>query len=201
MSKKIRSFSDKKQPPIFPDLYFWATERIETIRIFLEMVEKQHKISSHNDVKRYDNLDEIWEDFWGKREALNLADQLSIVALYRIAEIGTQKILELANTYLGDQRKKHKLQAFRWAQLQELLSENFNFHLKNVKFFSSINELRCLNNDIKHSGMVGKDLAQFKGWQEGKDLFLYNLHKHFKRFAVQVPEYLEALSSGIKTNL
>jgi hypothetical protein len=95
-----------------------------------------------------------------------LADQLAIVALYRVVEITTGRML--AHKFGGPQfaRKASNIDALR-----TLLRNQLGMNIESVPHYRAINELRLLNNSIKRAGRVTKSLAdQYGRWKEGEEL-------------------------------
>ena len=61
--------------------------------------------------------------------------------------------------------------------------------------FSGMNETRCINNDIKHNGFVGKELAKYPNWTEGKALT--DLDSSYNRLAPRCSLYMGELVGAI----
>jgi len=53
--------------------------------------------------------------------------------------------------------------------------------IRDLPHFSAFDELRCINNDIKHGGVVGKELAKYPGWRLGDNLS--NIDTAYERIA------------------
>ena len=116
-----------------------------------------------------------------------LADELSIVALYRVVEINTARIVayEFGPTF--------KTKASYIARLKKLLRERKGIALDKVPHYEAINELRLLNNAIKHAGEVTEELANaYPRWHKGGRLT--GLDKAYKRLRPKVPIYILRLA-------
>lgn len=100
--------------------------------------------------------DFLMEDAITTENAMTLADQLSIIALYKKVESQTtrviaEKIQNAASKNLSDIKK-----------LEAVLP----FKLESLKGYNSFNELRLLNNSIKHGGLVSLALSRANpNWQ------------------------------------
>jgi hypothetical protein len=100
-------------------------------------------------------------------EAYELSDvgalftQLSVIALYAVVEIRTKSLLAVK----AAPADVHK--AFKVKELKKLFKKHSGIALENVRDFATIDELRCLNNAIKHSGYVSDELGGFQGWTSG----------------------------------
>ncbi len=104
-----------------------------------------------------------------------LADELSVVALYRVVELNTARILVYE---FGPMVKK---KASRVDGVKDLLLKNIGLKLETVPHYRAVNELRLLNNAIKHEGKVTR-----------------NLSKGYKRLRPKVPTYILRLAERMK---
>ena len=69
--------------------------------------------------------------------------------------------------------------------------------LASVPHYRAIDELRLLNNAIKHTGTVTKELAdKYKRWREGDELS--GLDRAYDRFRAKVPVYIFRLAQRLK---
>jgi len=111
----------------------------------------------------------------------SLADQLSIVALYRVVEINTGRMLahEFGKTAA-------KL-AYSKPKLEKLLKEKKGLALTSVPHYRAIERLRLLNNQIKHADPRWND-----------DTKLNALNKAYVRFRPKVPAYIFRLAERMK---
>lgn len=118
-----------------------------------------------------------------------LADQLSIVALYRVVELSTGQILahefgKSAGDKASDIRK-----------VRDLLKQK-GVDLAAIPHYRAIDELRLLNNAIKHEGHVTNALAEYSRWKEGDELT--GLDKAYARLRPKVPAYILRLAERMK---
>lgn len=120
-----------------------------------------------------------------------LADQLAIVALHRVVEINTARML--AHEFGKAATKK----ASYIATLTDFLKREKGVSLSSIPYYRAIDELRLLNNAIKHAGRVTKELADKYGrWREGEQLS--GLDKAYDRFRPKVPVYIFRLAQRMK---
>lgn len=111
----------------------------------------------------------------------SLADQLSIVALYRIVEINTGRIL--AHEF----GKPAARAASSICRLKKLLKAQKGIDLAQVPHYRAIEQLRLLNNEIKHADRL---------WYEVKNL--KTLEKAYARLSPKVPAYIFRLAERMK---
>jgi hypothetical protein len=152
--------------------------------------------------------DEYGIDVYGEESAMleairTLADQLAVVALYRSVELKTKNLLQLLYIKkLVDEEKitqwdklkiitaerLEKKKLYRWDKLRETLNEHAIEH-DHIANYNAVNDLRLLNNDIKHKN----------DWREGETL--HDLEQDFRRLSAEVPAYIEDLATKVTKRL
>lgn len=119
-----------------------------------------------------------------------LADELSILALFKSIEVKISKIIDSKFENNGKHSFVGKL---------KLLTPNEK--VDTLKGYDAYNELRLINNAIKHAGMVSNELASaYPLWIEGEKLehidAAYNrLLPHVKYFVLETVSKIYELSS------
>jgi len=130
------------------------------------------------------------EELWELDGISRLADQLSIVGLYRAAEVNTARMLGHA---FGKAAMKN---ASSVDKLTQFLKRE-NVVLASVPHFRAIDELRLLNNAVKHDGRVTKQLSQkYRRWREGEKL--EGLDNAYEKLRPKVPMYIFRLAQRLK---
>jgi hypothetical protein len=120
-----------------------------------------------------------------------LADQLSIVALYGVVELTIGRML--AHEF----GKPAEKTASDIGKLSDLLKTQKGIDIKTVPHYRAIDELRLLNNAVKHAGRVTKKLAaSYPRWKEGDELTGLNLA--YDRLRPKVPAYIFRLAQRMK---
>lgn len=115
-----------------------------------------------------------------------LGDELSIIALYKKVETKTVNIVK---RHLPSVAHK-KLFTFK------SLCEELPFDIKTLNGFTSFNELRLLNNSIKHAACVSLELADnFPLWVSGAEL--ERLDIAFVRLLPGVKTYVSEFAENI----
>lgn len=111
-----------------------------------------------------------------------LFGQLAAVALYSVVEIRIKAALgwkatpaELSNV-------------FKFVKLKQLFQKYSHIELTELAEFAAIDELRCINNCFKHSGIVSEELSKFPGWMLGQPLG--DVRAAIARIRPKVPIYL-----------
>ena len=120
----------------------------------------------------------------------SLADELSIIALYKLFE---RKHKMLIQHY----RNETELKKFSyWKNVLKVLPAN----IKQLNSFKSVNELRLINNSIKHEGTVSEELSsEFSSYgSEGSEFS--ELDKAFNKLKPEISKYLTELKNELKGN-
>jgi hypothetical protein len=121
----------------------------------------------------------------------DLADQLAIVALYRVVEINTGRIL--AHQFGPAARRN----ASPIERLRRFLTQQQGIDIMRIPHYRAVNELRLLNNAIKHAAHVTAQLAnEYPRWNEGQDLA--GLGTAYERLKGRVPSYVFRLAERAK---
>jgi hypothetical protein len=122
-------------------------------------------------------------------EVQKLADELTIIALYKQIELHSKRV---AIKNFPDLNVK---QLFNIATMKKVLP----FDIEALPNFAALDELRLLNNAIKHEGKVSWELAQkFPFWVQGEEL--KELGKAYSRLLPMSKDYVRAFVSSAYAN-
>lgn len=120
-----------------------------------------------------------------------LADQLSIVALYRAVEVNAGRML--AHEF----GRAAAREASNICRLKRFLRTRKGIELASLPHYRAIDELRLLNNAIKHVDLVTKELAEnYHRWREGEELS--ELGTAYERLRGKVPSFIFHLAQRMK---
>lgn len=101
------------------------------------------------------------DEFFSLDEVQQLGYELCIVALYKQVELHTKQVVK-RNFPSVDEKA-----LFNFAKLKAALP----FKIGKLKNYAAVNELRLINNAIKHEGRVSKELAKYYPvWKAGEKL-------------------------------
>lgn len=179
--------------PVKIGYFYPGVDRKKKLKERVKEVKKED-FRTPQDYETY--IDTFADDGWLLDEAQSQTEQLSIVGLYRIVEFRTKKII----SWPYYRREKRIKECHKWCRLKKNLKDDFEFDLSNVVSYNAVDELRLLNNAIKHNdGAVTRRLAEFSGWKEGEKIT--NLRPHFDRFAVHIPKYLADFAEKLNDQL
>lgn len=122
-------------------------------------------------------------------EVRKLSHELCIVALYKQIEIHTKKVAKRNFPKLNDK------QLFNISSMKSALP----FNLETLPNFAAFDELRLLNNAIKHEGLVSEELAKsFPSWIIGEEI--KNLDVCYERLTPLVQNYVKAFVTSAYAN-
>ncbi len=126
--------------------------------------------------------DHLGDLVWTARNVKMLGDELSIIALYKKVEWQVGRIVKKRVDNASD---------VKLAYFQKLCTV-LPFAIKGVEGFSAFNELRLINNAIKHEGKVSVELAkEYSVWMRGENLS--NLDDSYRRLLPGVKQFVADL--------
>ncbi len=121
-------------------------------------------------------------------ESVKLSHQLAVVALYIKIELRIKVVCRIALPEL----EADKLHMNKY--LEEGLMKR-GVKIRELPSFRCFDEFRCINNAIKHGGVVGKELAKYSGWIMKEDLL--NIDVAFERLAPGCVSFISELVQAI----
>lgn len=150
---------------------------------------EQHRSAEYDDPE-LQQLNESWiqDDAVYMGNVSTLADELSIVALYKLFE---KKHKELLQYHLGENNpKKYSY----WKNALNAIPDS----AKELESLKSVNELRLVNNSIKHGGVVSKELVDEFPIYGPVESELSGLNEIFDRLKPEVVKYIRELHNEFK---
>jgi len=176
-------------------IHRFAEQEVEDIGRFREHVREARNAREKSIEKRAEGLPEeaqefLADDLYELDLVSGLTDQLSIVALYRVVELYISKIL-VRRFGVSAVRKAYRIDTL------EAFLKSKGVDLKAISHFKSIDELRLLNNAVKHSGVVSAELAKhYPRWKKGNKL--EHLDKAYERLHPKVSKYILRFAEAVK---
>lgn len=133
----------------------------------------------------------------------DLGDELTILALFKTVEIQAIRFIKNLKPSLSvfqpkkeGKRKGQEKKFFLSEILQELKEKQF---ISSIRYENSYNELRLLNNSIKHQGLVNKDLAEIFPKYGNEDDELKDLDKAYTRLKPEIKFFFADLFDNVYT--
>jgi hypothetical protein len=130
----------------------------------------------------------IENENYNLEKSVKLSHQLAVVALYKKIELRIKVVCRIALPEL----EAEKLPMNKY--LEEGLKKR-GVKIKELPSFRCFDKLRCINNAIKHGGVVGKELAKYSGWIKKENLL--NIDVAFERLAPGCVSFISELVQAI----
>ncbi len=165
----------------------------------LQEVEREdvnNQIPSEDEIELYSDLSNMEYELSLLEEKLLSLMEMQIISLYKNFEI-LQKQLISASYKESDVRD-----FYMWDNVKSFFNMK-GFNYGRIKGYDYINQLRIVNNNIKHSSEIDSEVRDL-GLPCFKDLEYYDyksLEKFHKRVHQKVPEFLRSLSERIIKDL
>jgi hypothetical protein len=191
MARKFRISKTKRIRSLFRRLAEYEVNTIDSFRAHVShaAAAQQRSIQRRSD-KLPTEVQEFLADELQELDAiLGLADQLAIVALHRVVEINAGRIL--AHKFGTVTRL-----ASYSGRLRRCLA-NHGIKIELIPHYRASNELRLLNNAIKHAGYVTAELAdEYPRWKPDSELV--GLDAAYIRLKEHVPSYIFRFAERLK---
>jgi len=183
---------------LFENFLRYSEEHLE------EDSEKMHKqIDDEYTLDEYDQefIDLLHEDIgnWEfyTKESEEILTHVMIIGLYSNYEKTLKKILKLSGKFSEIEIKTCSIKP---KLIETFISKGLQYEKPEDSDYKNINELREINNCLKHSGEISRDLHQIKNdWVEGQ--ILGDLSPHFIRLMRSPSHYLTKIVIDLKTLL
>jgi len=201
----MRWFNKSKKMALpYPDIYKVLSQiRVDALRHLLLSIssqlltERQGLESKINEIKKDDfdtdisyqwYIDDLSDTFHTLKDIESEAAKLSIIGLYRDLESNTISIFKWL--YGKDEKKLKKLH--RFDEQEKHLINDFGFDVRSLSKYKKIDELRLINNAIKHNECkVTAELKKYNRWRE--IIEIKNFLELFDEFCEIIPQYLKEL--------
>ena len=138
------------------------------------------------------DCDDRWVDEVAQLEGFAwLSSEFAIIGLWRCVELYRKAAIEHA---LGPSAVQG---VFVHKKFQKKLRSQ-GIEESQICCAEHVDELRCLNNAIKHERRVSDELAKFPRWKDKEGKELGDLKRHYVRLRPRAKRYLEDLAKRLK---
>jgi hypothetical protein len=189
-------FQYRRRSP-FSVLLRITTGELMSIDHFAELANETHrskeaKILRRGAMKKGDHIPDDWvaDELALLDDFSALSAEFAIVGLWRCIELYRKTAIAFAASQTAAAK------AFRHREFQKELSK-LGITEKRVRCARSVDELRCLNNAIKHDQHVDGELADFPRWRSKQGRKLENLESHYRRLRPAAERYLNDLAGRL----
>ena len=148
--------------------------------------------------------DDFWVDYVAQLEEFAwLSSEFAIIGLWRCVELYRKEAIKHA---LGDDnaircflrgKKSKRRFSFNHKNFVDILAK-LDIEESKICYAEYMDELRRLNNAIKHDRRVNDSLAEIPGWEGKKGDRLGDLEGHYSRLQPYAKKYLEDLAKRLK---
>ena len=191
------AFKYQRRSP-FPLLLGIAQREMDTIEDFFDRAKKAWRAGQQAleqiAARSGENVpdDDRWvDDVAQLKEFAWLYAEFAIIGLWRCIELYRKSAMRFALSR-GAARRAYEHEKFKKDLLRLKIKET------KIRCAQSVNELRCLNNAIKHERRVKGKLADFPRWKNKKGDELGDLESHYLRLRPFAERYLEDLTERLK---
>ncbi len=190
-------FKYKRSSP-FPLLLRIAEHEMDTIEDFFDRAQEAWRKGQH-DLEQIavrfkgKNVPDDWlvDDVAQLKEFSWLYAEFAIIGLWRCIELYRKSAMRFALS---------RRAARRASEHEKFKVDLLRLNIKETKIHCarSVDELRCLNNAIKHERLVKGKLADFPRWKNKKGDKLGDLESHYLRLRPFAERYLKDLTERLK---
>jgi len=173
-----------------------AKYEMEGIDNFLELASNTRK-SKQKSLKQFaakasGSVSDDWlvDDFTQFNDFAVLSAEFALIGLWRCIELYRER------TILSAFGPDAAAQAYKHREFKKKLA-SLNIVEERLRCSRSVDELRCLNNSIKHSQRVNNELADFRRWKNRQGKRLGELETHYYRLRPCAEQYLLNLENRL----
>ncbi|MDC8443625.1 hypothetical protein JJO83_13095 [Halomonas aquamarina] len=149
---------------VIDGLYYAACEAESNIKKkSASVLDDLESDSSTSDSERNELELFLGDDAYEAELIRQTSEEMVIIALYKTVEIATKRMLASSGLFSESEVRSF----FRIKELKRLAGQRVD-RLEEIPGFYSYDELRCINNCIKHSGKVDDELSRFPRWGKGE---------------------------------
>lgn len=150
--------------------------------------DKESKAGAVDDFEQQSYLSFLEDEASFLGEIIELGDELAIIALYKKIELTRKRIIKRSFPALNERQLSHF----------DYIKNNLPFDITQIDGAGGVDEIRLINNSIKHQGKVSRELAQYQGWVEGEEI--KGLGEAYKKLAPESERYIASLVDAIKAH-
>ena len=140
--------------------------------------------------------DRLVDDFAQLDDFAALSAEFAIIGLWRCVELYTKTATFIAS----GKRTAARTFRYKYKEFQRELSR-LGIPEQRIRCARSVDELRCLNNAIKHSRRVDDGLGKFPRWRGKRGRELGNVEGHYARLRSAAERYLNDLAGRLSRRM
>jgi hypothetical protein len=149
-----------------------------------------------SDDEKHHQLEFLGDDVNYAQEAQELAEELAIIGLYKTIEIRIAKAAKASKLFSNNKIKE----LYVTTKLIKYF-QNIGIDVTTVSHFNEFEELKLLNNCLKHSGEVSQSLAEVNPATWTKEHKITNFATHFYRLLEPNIQFLNNLGADLRSKI
>ena len=138
-------------------------------------------------------FDELGSNYWtihSSEDSLLSLSETRILFLFKTIEKAIKEMAGIAYP------KINKRDFFRWALVISHLKSN-GVEIKNLNGYQEVNQLRIVNNNIKHSQEINAETKKIRYWEDEDEFTYKNLEIFYNNIKETVIAFMETLGKSI----
>ncbi|BBB66537.1 hypothetical protein UNDYM_2284 [Undibacterium sp. YM2] len=142
---------------------------------------------SLTDWQKQDINESYADEYYASEQTVFLIGEMQIIAMYKTAEIAIKRMLKISDLFTDEEIGKMYVHPI----LKSKLKSKASIDIEILTGYKALDELRLINNCLKHSGRVDDDLSVFPKWT--LDAQISDCSNHYDRLKDDVKAFVEAL--------
>lgn len=136
------------------------------------------------------------DDVYIAEEIKKIGEELAIIGLYKTLELSIKKAANASGKF-----SKKKINGFYKIENLKEYFNDIDINIESISDFKNFEELRLLNNCLKHSGFVKQNLVEINPeiWVKGEQI--KDSEAHFKRLLVPSINFLSRLGNELSLKI
>jgi len=189
MTSRPRKFRYRRRSPLFLRLWSFTKGELHDIDGFVNFAREARKSEEERlerlaaQTRRADDDDWLADVSAQIDDFAALSAEFAIIGLWRCVELYRKRAIRAAKAVPGEAA------AARVRKLSKL-----GIPTQRIRCATTVNELRCLNDAIKHARSVDGELAKLPRWRGKRGRELGNLEGHYARLRSAAERYLSNLA-------
>lgn len=138
-------------------------------------------------------FDELGANYWlihSNEDSLLSLSEMRIIFLFKSIESAIKEMTVIAYP------KTNKRDFFRWELVASHLKIN-GVEIKNITGYEEVNQLRIVNNNIKHSQELNEETRKIHYWKDEEEFTFKNLERFYDNNKIPIMSFMEALGEAI----
>jgi hypothetical protein len=151
----------------------------------------EYQYDSLSDEDKFELESNFCDDLYFYEQMEELSYEMTIIAFYKTIEITIKNMLKCSEIFTEEEVKE-----FYKAKIMKCKIDKNICKIEELDGYAAYNELRLINNCIKHSGIITEELSSnYHIWKVGEKL--KNLDEVYLRLKEDVYKYINSLKNEI----